>query len=82
MPRKKINLGDEVEDVTAKIRGIVIGRIEYLDGAKAWLIQPASPDERVLINRIEVQDGYARKIGKGVYPDPKPPIGFNVGEET
>lgn len=83
MPRsKKIRLGDEIEDVTAKLRGIAIGRIEYLDGSIAWLIQPPSEDERVLISRVEVQDAYAKQVGKGVYPDPKPPMGFHVGEDS
>lgn len=82
MPKKKIRLGDEIEDVTAKLRGIVIGRIEYLDGAVAWLIQPESTEQRILIGRVEVQDGYARKVGNGVYPKPKPPVGFHVREES
>lgn len=82
MPSKKIKLGDEIEDVTAGIKGIAIGRIEYLDGAKAWLLQPTSPDEKVLIARVEVQEGYVKKVGKGVYPDPKPPIGFHVEGES
>ena len=82
MPRAKIKLGDEIEDVTAKLRGIVIGRVEYLDGSKAWLIQPESPEQRTLLPRIEVQDAYAKKVGKGVYPDPKPPVGFYAGEDA
>lgn len=82
MPRKKINLGDEIQDVTAKLSGIAIGRIEYLDGRIAWLIQPPSPDEKALMERIEVEDAYARKVGKGVYPDPKPLAGFHVDGEV
>jgi len=32
MNKKSIQLGDDIEDVTAKVRGIAIGRVEYLDG--------------------------------------------------
>lgn len=82
MPRKKIRLGDEVEDVTAKVRGIAFGRIEYLDGTTAWLIQPASPDEKSLMARVEVEDAYAKKVGDGVRVKAKPPVGFHAGEES
>lgn len=82
MPRTKIRLGDEIEDVTAKLRGIVIGKVEYLDGTLAWIIQPESFEQRTLPPKIEIQDAYAKRVGKGVYPDPKPPVGFHTREET
>ena len=38
MNNKSVQLGDEIEDVTAKVKGVAIGRVEYLDGSKAWLM--------------------------------------------
>ena len=44
MPAAAIKLGDEVEDIVAKVRGIAHGRVEYLDGSVYWIIQPPSID--------------------------------------
>jgi hypothetical protein len=78
MATQAIKLGDEIEDVTAKVAGIAIGRIEYLDGSKAWLLQPRYADDGSRIPTVEVQDAYAVRVGDGVYVEPKPPIGFNA----
>ena len=78
MNKKGIQLGDEIEDVTAKATGIAIGRVEYLDGSKAWLMQPAYSDDGSRIPVIEVQDAYARRIGDGVFVEPKPQAGFHA----
>ncbi len=80
MPKGKIKLGDDIEDITAKASGIAIGRVEYLDGAVAWLMQPKYSDDGTRIPIIEVQDAYARRIGDGVYVDPKPQAGFHARE--
>ena len=80
MPREKIKLGDEIEDVTAKASGIAIGRVEYLDGAVAWLMQPKYSEDGTRIPIIEVQDAYAKKIGDGVYAKSKPQAGFHARE--
>lgn len=77
-----IQLGDEIIDVTAKCRGIVIGRTEYLDGSVSWLIQPESFEERTLPDKISVEDAYAKKVGDGVRVKAKPPVGFHAGEES
>lgn len=76
-----IKLGDEIEDITVKARGICIGKIEYLDGNKAWLIQPPYAPDGSPIGTIEVEDAFAVKVGNGVYPKPKPIIGFRIGED-
>lgn len=80
MSKKSIQLGDEIEDVTAKATGIAIGRVEYLDGSKAWLMQPAYSDDGTRIPVIEVQDAYANRIGDGVYVQPKKEMGFHARE--
>jgi len=76
-----IILGDEVEDVTAKVTGIAVGRVEYLDGSKAWLVQPPFAPDGTRIAVIEVQDAYARYVGGGVLVEPKPPAGFRARPE-
>jgi len=73
-----IKLGDKIEDVTAKVQSIIIGRIEYLDGSITWLIQPPYSDNGSRIPTVEVQDAYARRVGDGVYIDPKPAMGFHA----
>lgn len=80
MPKRNIKLGDEIEDVTAKVVGIAIGRVEYLDGTTAWLMQPKYGEDGRRIPVIEVQDAYARRIGEGVYVEPKQQAGFHARE--
>lgn len=82
MASQSIKLGDQIEDVTSKSSGIAIARVEYLSGAVAWIIQPFTTDDNVRLNTIEVEDAYCLHIGAGVYPDPKPPMGFNARNET
>lgn len=77
-----IKLGDEIKDVTVDMTGIAIARLEYLDGHKAWLMQPAAVNNTELPQKIEVEDAYAVKIGDGVYIEPKPPLGFNARQVT
>ena len=71
-----IELGDEVEDITSKMSGIIIAKIEYLDGDLAYLIQPPrlSDDNRPAI--IEVAASYLKKTGDGVRVEERKPIGF------
>lgn len=80
MSTTSIKLGDEVEDVTVKAAGIAIGRVEYLDGSKAWLVQPQYADDGTRIPVIEVQDAYAKRVGDGVYVKPKTVMGFHARE--
>lgn len=80
MSKKGIKLGDEIEDITAKVSGIAIGRVEYLDGSQAWLMQPPYTDDGTRIPIVEVQDAYARRIGEGVYIAPKQVTGFHARE--
>jgi hypothetical protein len=80
MARQTIKLGDDIEDVTAKATGIAIGRVEYLDGSVAWLMQPKYGEDGTRIPIIEVQDAYARRIGEGVYVEPKQQAGFHARE--
>ena len=77
MTTAKIELGDEIEDVTAKVRGIATGRVHYLDGSKAWLLQPPY-DAGNRVNVVEVQDAYAVRVGDGVRVEQTNEIGFHV----
>lgn len=73
-----IKLGDEVEDVVARVRGIVHGRVEYLDGSVYWIVQPPSIDGAEVAKEVHVQEAYCVRVGDGVYVKPKPPLGFNA----
>ena len=81
MPKTKIELGDEIEDVVAKVRGIAHGRVEYLDGSVAWIIQPPALERSELAKEVHTQDAYARRIGDGVRIKPKPPMGFHARKQ-
>lgn len=80
MPKSKIRLGDEIEDITSKTSGIAIARVEYLSGAIAWIIQPYTTDDNAMLRTQEVPDAYCKRVGDGVYPTPKPPMGFHARE--
>jgi hypothetical protein len=82
MAKKRIRLGDEIEDVTSKTIGIAIGRVEYLSGQIYWIIQPATTDDNMPIKTYEVQDNYCKWHGDGVYPSTKPPMGFRADEQA
>lgn len=81
MPKRKIKLGDEIEDVTSKTIGVAVGRAEYLSGAVYWIIQPYTPDDNVMLRVQEIPEAYCRWKGDSVYPSTKPPTGFHVGDE-
>ncbi len=78
MPKKLIKLGDEVEDVVSKVRGIVQGHVHYLDGAEYWIVQPPALENAELTKEVHVSAAYCRRIGDGVYPKPKLSMGFHV----
>lgn len=75
-----IKLGDEIEDVTAKVRGIATGKVTYLDGSIAWLLQPPYDEDGNRVPVVEVQDAYCKRVGDGVYVEPKPTMGFHARE--
>lgn len=74
----KIKLGDEIEDVTSKTIGIATGRCEYLSGAVYWIIQPYTTDDNIALKEVYVPEAYCIYKGAGVYPTPKPPMGFHA----
>lgn len=74
----RIRLGDQIEDVTAKVGGIAIGRVEYLDGSKAWLMQPPYDDNGRRIPVVEVQDAYVKYVGEGVHVEATQSAGFHI----
>lgn len=80
MPKLKIKLGDEVEDVVSKVRGIAHGHLVYLDGTEYWLIQPPALESAELAKEVHASAAYCRRIGDGVYPKPKKPMGFTAPE--
>lgn len=82
MQNDGIKLGDEIEDVTAKVRGIAIAHLEYLDGTTAWLMQPPCDPDGEMRSKIEVQSAYAKRVGDGLRVNPQPAMGFRVGNES
>lgn len=81
MPKKSIKLGDEIEDITSKTWGIAVGRTEWLSGGTDWIVQPYTTDDNEMLRTVTVPDAYAVRRGDGVYPEPKPPMGFHAREQ-
>lgn len=78
MPNQKIKLGDEIEDVVSKVRGIAHGHVQYLDGSEYWIIQPHALENSELAKEVHASAAYCKRVGDGVYPAAKPPMGFHV----
>lgn len=78
--QQPIKLGDEIEDVTSKLSGIAVGRVEYLSGSVHWIIQPYTADDNVLLSTQHVPEAYCKRVGDGVRIKSKPPMGFNASE--
>ena len=81
MAKKGIKLGDEIEDVVSKVRGIAHGHLKYLDGTEYWIIQPKALENAELAKEVHASAAYCRRVGDGVYPKPKPPMGFQAQDE-
>lgn len=77
-----IKLGDEIEDVVAKVRGIAHGRVEYLDGTVYWIVQPGADDQGGAQKEVHCSDAYCKRVGDGVRIKPKPPTGFHIRDEN
>lgn len=76
-----IKLGDELEDVVARVRGIAHGRVEYLDGTVYWILQPQAIDGSTVPKEVHSQEAYCIKVGDGIRVEPKPPLGFHVRDK-
>jgi hypothetical protein len=76
----KIRLGNEIEDIVSKVRGIAHGHVEYLDGTKHWIMQPQAIDG-VKQAELYVPVEYCRYVGEGVLVlPPKKVLGFHAAE--
>ena len=80
MPSTKIKLGDEIEDVVTRVRGIAHGHVKYLDGTEYYIIQPPALEGAELAKEVHATAAYCRRVGEGVYPTPRPPLGFVAPE--
>lgn len=80
MPKPKIKLGDEVEDVVSKVRGIAHGHVQYLDGTEYWIIQPPALENAELAKEVHASANYCRRVGDGVYLEQKKQVGFYARE--
>jgi hypothetical protein len=81
MPKQKIKLGDEIQDVVSKAQGIAYGRVEYLDGMKMWIIQIPIGEDDVKPREHYAPESFCKRVGDGVYPNTKPPMGFVAREQ-
>lgn len=78
MENEIIRLGDQIQDVTSGLVGIAIGRIEYLSGAIFWILQPPLDNNNTPQRDQYIPDAYAKRIGDGVYVEPKTELGFHA----
>lgn len=82
MAKKGIKLGDEIEDVVSKVRGIAHGHLVYLDGTEYWIIQPQAVENAELAKEVHASAAYCKRIGDGVYLKSKPTMGFRADEQA
>lgn len=76
----KIRLGNEIEDIVSKVRGIAHAHIEYLDGSEHWIIQPEAV-EGAKQPEIYAPVEYCQYVSEGVLIDPpKKVMGFHAAE--
>lgn len=77
MAKTKIRLGNEIEDIVTKVRGIAHGHIEYLDGTQHWIIQPPVDESGAKMPEIYAPVEYCRWISDGVHTiEVKRQLGF------
>lgn len=77
MPKRTtIKLGDEIEDIVTKVRGIAHAEVKYLDGTEYWVIQPHALENAELAKEVHAAKPYCVRIGEGVYPTKRHPMGF------
>lgn len=76
MPKTKIKLGDELQDVVTKVKGIAIGEVHYLDGTHYYILQPPVADDDRKPPEHYAPNNYCKRIGDGVQVAPLPPMGF------
>lgn len=81
MPKTKIELGDQIEDVTSGLRGIAIGVADYLSGARHWILQPPLDDGGMPQRDQYIPDAYVKKVGDGVRVKQKPEMGFHARKQ-
>lgn len=82
MSKKGIKLGDEIEDVVSKARGIALGYVQYLDGTNFWVIQIPIGEDDTKPREHYAPEGYCKWVGNGVYPPVKKPrLGFSIETE-
>ena len=63
---KKIKLGSLVRDVITELEGIVIARIDYLNGCVQYSVQP-KVDKQMKLGKVEwVDEEQLEVIGDGV----------------
>ena len=75
---KQIRLGNEIEDIVSKVRGIAHGHVEYLDGTEHWIIQPPAA-EGAKVGETYAPVEYCSYIGEGVQAPPrKRELGFRA----
>jgi len=75
---KSIQLGDEIKDVTTNQVGIALGRAEYLNGGKYWILQPQVFEDNIAPREQFIPEAYIKRRGDGVYVTAKPPMGFHA----
>lgn len=78
----KIKLGNEIEDIVTKAKGIAHGHVEYLDGTEYWIIQPPFVDGEK-VGEVHAPAQYCQFISEGVHAIPvKRQLGFVAPEKV
>ena len=68
----KFGLGKEVKDIVTGFKGIIIARVEYLNGCMQYCIEPKKINkDGSMIKPPYIDEGQLKITGKGIYVKPK-----------
>lgn len=84
----KFGQGDELKDKVTGFRGVVVARVDWLNGCKRYCLQPTklkddgSRQDEVNFDEEQLELVKAAKVAVPQVERPKPPGGPKTGEAT
>ena len=79
MSKFEYNLGDQLHDKVTGLKGICIGRIEYLNGCVQYAIKPRIGNDGKVYDAEWVDSQQVERVGKGLNVEQKQTGGSNMG---
>lgn len=64
--KQELSLGKQAECVVTGIKGILVARVEYLNGCVQWCVQPKGATDALRSDAHYIDQGQLRVVGAGV----------------